>query len=90
VMPPAARLPAGTITAPPGTPLPLPGISPLQQMAMRIARNREVLGLHFPSDSKAGLLLAQRTFDILMRCKYVNDGTNPDSLINRAKAEWWP
>jgi hypothetical protein len=86
VMPAAVSLPAGTVTAPPGTPPPLPGISPLQQMAMRIARNREVMGLHFPSDSKAGLLLAQKSFDILMQCDSIKNPT--DGLIAKAKAEW--
>jgi hypothetical protein len=58
----AASLPA--VDAPENAPAPHPGISPLQQMAARIARNREVLGLHYPSDSKAGRQLAIRTLDI--------------------------
>src|SRR5258705_12112516 len=73
---------------PPPPPLPFPGRSPLQQMAQRIARNREVLGLHFPSDSKAGMLLAEETFKILMKCKSINDPN--DGLIAKASAEWWP
>src|SRR6266436_4354682 len=84
VMPAAVRTPAG----PPPPPLPLPGRSPLQQMAQRIARNREVLGLHFPSDSKAGMLLAKETFRILMKCKSINDPKH--GLIAKASAEWWP
>jgi len=86
VMPAAASTPAGA--PPPPPPLPFPGRSPLQQMAQRIARNREVLGLHFPSDSKAGMLLAEETFKILMKCKSINDPN--DGLIAKASAEWWP
>lgn len=89
VLPPAARTPAGFAPAPP--PPPYPGISPLQQMAQRIARNREVLGLHFASDSKAGRLLAEESFKILMACKSINDPAHPnDCLLGKAAAEWWP
>ena len=33
---------------------------PLLRLAQRIARNREVLGLHYPSDSEAGRILAEK------------------------------
>ena len=36
--------------------------NPLERLAQRIARNREVLGLHYPSDSVAGRQLAEQTF----------------------------
>jgi hypothetical protein len=90
VMPAAAKTPANTPTvhAPDNPPPPFPGISPLQQMASRIARNREVIGLHFPSDSKAGRLLAKESFEILKQCNSINDPT--DGLFARAKKEWWP
>ena len=89
-MPGAAKLPL--LFAPDNPPPPYPGISPLQQMASRIARNREVIGLHFPSDSKAGRVLAQQSFYLLMQCKSIKfDPAHPlDSLIGRARAEWWP
>src|SRR5215831_17744996 len=60
VMPSAACAPAGDV-------------SPLMRMARRIARNREVLGLHFPSDSKAGRHLAEETFKILVECDSIKD-----------------
>ena len=37
----------------------------LLALADRIARNREIAGLHFPSDSAAGEALAARIFAIL-------------------------
>src|SRR5689334_22914635 len=43
-----------------------------------------VLGLHYPSDSAAGKLLAEKSFEILMQCKTVKD-----EIIPRAKEEWW-
>ncbi len=85
VMPSAASTPMN-VAAPDNPPPPNPGISPLQQMAARIARNREVLGLHFPSDSKAGWLLAEKSFAILMQCQSISDPVN--GLIAKAKSEW--
>src|SRR5260370_14843172 len=42
-----------------------PDQGPLRQMADRIARNREVLGLHYPSDSLRGKQLADETFALM-------------------------
>jgi acid phosphatase (class A) len=36
------------------------------QSAERIARNREIAGVHYPSDSQAGVLLATQLFSVLM------------------------
>jgi hypothetical protein len=55
---------------------------PLRQLAERIARNREVLGLHYPSDSKAGEKLATASFLLLRRCRTVL------AMIRAARAEW--
>ena len=38
----------------------------LLQMATRIAENREIAGLHFPSDSEAGRSIADQAFDIIL------------------------
>ena len=43
-----------------------PQDGPLRRMADRIARNREVLGLHCPSDSVAGQTLADQTFPLMI------------------------
>src|SRR5260221_3832364 len=88
-------MPAAADTGPlppnplPQNPPPPPVLaSPLERMAQRIARNREVLGLHYPSDSKAGKLLAKRSFDILMTCSLpapddaaARDGAQPGDTI---------
>ena len=48
----------------------------------KVARNREVLGIHYPSDSAAGKLLAEQSFKLLLKCKTVTQ------LIAEAKLEW--
>jgi hypothetical protein len=57
---------------------------PLERLAQRIARNREVLGLHYPSDSAAGRALAVRTFEL------ANSDNCPTikSLVAAAANEW--
>jgi membrane-associated phospholipid phosphatase len=47
----------------PGSP---PRRNPLFDMAQRIARNREVMGLHYPSDSEAGRRLAWAGAKVLL------------------------
>ena len=47
------------------------------RLADRIARNREILGLHYRSDSKAGKELAEKTVAIFKNCPTV---TPVDSL----------
>ena len=37
----------------------------IDELADRIARNREIAGLHFRSDSKGGANLAQSLFEVL-------------------------
>jgi len=43
----------------------------LDRLAERLARNREVLGLHYRSDSVAGKFLAERTLELLVQCDTV-------------------
>ena len=60
--------------------------SPLWRIAERIARNREVLGVHFPSDSEAGLRLAVQALPLLLACPLIAaPGTG---ALARARAEW--
>ena len=50
--------------------------------ALRIAQNREVGGLHYPSDTKAGRILARQIADSLL--------ANPrfQQLLKAARSEW--
>ncbi|HUQ30124.1 MAG TPA: phosphatase PAP2 family protein [Candidatus Paceibacterota bacterium] len=47
-----------------------------------VAKNREIAGLHYPSDSAAGVLLAQQFFAIMMQ------NTEFQRLLADAKREW--
>lgn len=50
--------------------------------ADQVAKNREIAGLHYPSDSRAGVLLAQQFFALILE--------NPkfQKLLAAAKEEW--
>ena len=50
--------------------------------AERIRKNREVAGVHYPSDSEAGVLLAQQLVPIL------RSDPNFNALFDIAKTEW--
>jgi hypothetical protein len=73
VMPDVAKEPA--VTGDPTT-------TPLHRVAQRIARNREVLGLHYKSDSAAGLKLAELTLPVLGQCTLFNE------IVTEAAKEW--
>jgi hypothetical protein len=62
--------------------LPRPAKLPLRLLAERIARNREVLGLHYPSDSRAGAKLAEASFRLLLKCPTVQ------AMLKAARQEW--
>lgn len=82
-------------TNPPQT-QPAPEEHPLNFVAQRIARNREVLGLHYPSDSAAGRRLADVTLLLLEQCPTIhapnaNKGglfDHQNGLLAMAQAEW--
>jgi acid phosphatase (class A) len=50
--------------------------------AQRVASNREVAGLHFPSDTEAGRLLARRLIDLLMEIPEF------ERVVSDARGEW--
>jgi hypothetical protein len=53
-----------------------------RQAAKRISRNREIAGLHYPSDSKAGALLAKQLYKKLMKSPVFAE------QLKKAEAEW--
>jgi hypothetical protein len=75
---------------------PAPEEHPLNFVAQRIARNREVLGLHYPSDSAAGRRLADVTLLLLEQCPTINAPNanegglfdHQNGLLAMAQAEW--
>ncbi len=64
----------------------------LDALAARIARNREIAGLHYPSDSAAGKHLAVAIFNILNdETKMPHDPNKPSKFkaaMDKAKLEW--
>ena len=65
----------------------------LNGLAARIARNRELAGFHYPSDTAGGMLLAQNILDMLTAdsAKVLPDVPTVQGYIatlDAAKAEW--
>lgn len=52
--------------------------SPFWLLAERIAKLREVLGVHYPSDTKGGLRLAESAFPLMLRCPRIAGGVDTD------------
>lgn len=50
--------------------------------ALRVAINREIAGVHYPSDSAAGRLLARQIVDLML------ENQEFAALVESAKAEW--
>jgi membrane-associated phospholipid phosphatase len=71
-----------TTTATLGT----PAASLLDRLAERVARNREVLGVHYRSDSQAGQALANSTFAVLSQCPSL--ATPNTGAFAMARLEW--
>ena len=59
----------------------------LRTLARRIARNREIAGLHYPTDSDAGRQLAAAIFPILTGM-VANPNTFFGKAVSLAQAEW--
>ncbi|RXT57179.1 hypothetical protein B6S44_01695 [Bosea sp. Tri-44] len=54
----------------------------LTVLANRVGKNREIAGLHYPSDTSAGENIAKGAFEILSRCPSF------EKLRSEAKKEW--
>jgi membrane-associated phospholipid phosphatase len=60
----------------------------LTKLADRIARNREIAGLHYPSDSEAGKNLASDLFTILNNAGVMPPPSTFAAAMAAAQAEW--
>jgi len=56
-----------------------PENGPLRTLARRIARNREVLGLHYPSDTACGFRIAARSLPLFLACATMRGTAAVDS-----------
>ncbi len=86
VMPAAATAALGPNPLAPAT---IPAVAPanvLDRLAERVARNREVLGLHYRSDSVAGQSVAAQILPLLMVCPSM--ATPLTGVIAMAAGEW--
>jgi hypothetical protein len=59
--------------------------SNLRTLALRVARNREIAGLHYPTDSAAGQKLADTIAPFLTS---MAPNTRFDKTVTAARAEW--
>ena len=89
VMPAVVNTPLGpaipppTPTAPPINPL----ATVLERLAERVARNREVMGLNYRSDSTAGQNVAAQILPVLLACPTMA-APAPNGVIAMARLEW--
>ena len=61
---------------------------PLDRMAERVARNREVMGLHYRSDTRAGQFIAEKALLLLETCPTVRNYVSPPAGQKGDKDEW--
>jgi hypothetical protein len=81
-----ARPASGSLAALPA--LPAVGVMPaLAARAARIARNREIAGLHYRSDSVAGQNLAIELLQALRGCASFGEADGP-GLLGEVRTEW--
>ena len=74
---------------PAGQPSPAALIADLDVLARRITRNREIAGLHFPSDSKAGETLAKAIHGLLTVTAATSPALYKDAVAAAAKEWTW-
>ena len=55
----------------------------VMQFALRVARNREIAGVHYPSDTEAGAMLARTVLDALLA-----RDRRFQNLLTQARNEW--
>jgi membrane-associated phospholipid phosphatase len=60
----------------------------LHTLAGRVARNREIAGLHFESDTNGGLELAAKAYEKLSNQPTGAPDTKFTTLLKAAKVEW--
>jgi hypothetical protein len=60
----------------------------LLALAVRIARNREIAGLHYPSDSAAGRMLAEVVLAQLTGLQELTGNAAFVTAVNEAAREW--
>jgi membrane-associated phospholipid phosphatase len=89
VMPAFVNAPLGLAIppAPATNPLVNPAATVLDRLAERVARNREVMGLHYRSDSTAGQGVAALILPKLLACPTMAAAA-PNGVIAMAQLEW--
>ena len=60
----------------------------LDALAARIARNREIAGLHYPSDTVGGQTLATNIFKKILLNAGSNGLTSYADVLSKAQSEW--
>jgi hypothetical protein len=60
---------------------------PLNGLALRVAQNREIAGVHYPSDREASERMAKGVLAFLDKLQSEKDSAYA-SIVNRAAIEW--